>query len=175
MKITLRPAKNEDLAIYTNLLQESYQDSYVSPEIGLTPACFAKEIFQTEDTQKYLATNLVNNELQQTWLAFNQDNLLIGSITLEHQGNECELRGFYVKPGFQGQGMGKKLWQQILPFSRGKDIILNIYAHNLRTIDIYKNWGFKVDKTKPAFFRHWPEWPDNVQAKCIYMRLIQKD
>lgn len=51
-----------------------------------------------------------------------------------------------------------------------KDITLDIYAHNTTTIDVYKKWRFQIDTTCEIFYRHWPEWPENVKAKSFYMR-----
>jgi len=87
---------------------------------------------------------------------------------------EFELRGFYVDPKYQGKGIGKQLWTLAHGFAKRKDVILDIYAHNKRTIKMYRKWGFVVDKKKGVFYRHWPEWPEGLKAKCIYMRLNRK-
>lgn len=99
---------------------------------------------------------------------------LIGSITMTNKGKECELRGFYVATKLQSRGIGKMLFKYALEFSKGKDMVLDLYAHNRKTIDIYRKWGFKVDKKRGVFYRHWPEWPEGLKAKCIYMRLRGK-
>jgi ribosomal protein S18 acetylase RimI-like enzyme len=169
MKIKIRLARKSDLPEYTKLLQKTYQDAYTCDAIGLTKECFSEEIFNTEDTQRYLKSNLVVNKNQKTWLAFS-DKELIGSITILDKGKECELHGFYVATNFQGKGIGKKLWKLALNFAGDKNITLNIYAHNTKTIEIYKKWGFEIDTERGEFFRHWPEWPENLKVKCIYMR-----
>ncbi len=170
MKIRFRLAVIEDLEAYTALLQQVYQDAYTNKDLGLTPECFSREVFMTPSTQEYLLSNLHHNETQQTWLAIG-DNTLMGAVTIVDRGSECELRGFYVAVNLQGQGIGKQLFMKAKQFCAGKPIILDIYAHNLKTISLYQKWGFVIDETKPAFFRHWPEWPEGLQAKCIYMRL----
>jgi len=41
---------------------------------------------------------------------------------------------------------------------------------------MYERWGWKLDTTrgeKGYFYRHWPEWPEGLQAKCQYMRLVR--
>lgn len=83
-----------------------------------------------------------------------------------------ELRGFYVAPKYQGRGIGKQLWLLAINFAKGKDIVLDLYAHNYRTINMYKKWEFFVDKKKGVFYRHWPE---GLKAKCIYMRLSHEN
>ncbi len=169
MEIKIRLAKPNDLDKYTDLLQRTYQHAYTDESIGLISDCFSKEIFATDNTQEYLKSNLIQNHKQKAWLAF-VGKRLIGSITIINQEEKCQLRGFYVDPTYQGRGIGKRLWQKAINFSKDKDIILDTYAHNTKTIDIYKKLGFKIDKEKGVFFRNWPEWPKDLQAKCIYMR-----
>jgi len=163
----------DDIKEYTDLLQKTYEDAYTDESIGLTKECFSKEVFASTDTQKYLKSNLVINKKQKTWLAF-LNSKLAGSITITDKGDECELRGFYVNPEYQGKGIGKRLWKRTLEFAGEKDVVFDIYAHNTRVIKMYKKWGFEVDKQKGVFYRHWPEWPEGLKAKCIYMRLSKK-
>lgn len=166
----MRLAKSEDLADYTKLLQSVYENAYTNPSIGLAKECFSMQVFTTPGTQEYLLSNLRVDNKQLTWLAFD-GSLLVGSITIAEKGSLCELRGFYVETSRQGKGIGKMLFTKILEFTGDRDIVLDIYAHNRKTIEMYKRWGFVEDNSKPPFYRHWPEWPEGVQAKSIYMRL----
>lgn len=171
MYITIRLAKTSNLPAYTSMHQEVYEHTYVFEAIGLTKDCFSKEVFLTPSTQEYLLSNLQQNTHQKCWLAF-LGKELIGSISIVERENDCELRGFYVVTKQQGKGIGKKLWMKTLAFAKKKhkDITLDIYAHNMKTIALYKKWGFIVDESRGNFFRHWPEWPEDVQAKSFYMR-----
>lgn len=169
MQIHIRLARKSDLPIYADLIQKTYQNTYPNKEIGLVKEYFSEEIFNTSDTQEYLASNLLVGNKQKCWLAF-ADSELVGSITIAEREKDYELRGFYVRTEYQGKGIGKKLWKLVLNFVKGKDITCEIYAHNVKTIEIYKKWGFEIDKARGTFYRHWPEWPEGVQAKSIYMR-----
>ncbi|KKR54770.1 MAG: Acetyltransferase, GNAT family protein [Candidatus Curtissbacteria bacterium GW2011_GWA1_40_24] len=171
--ISLRLAKSSDLEHYTDLLQRTYQEAYTDESIGLTADCFSKEIFATERVQAYLCSNLVQNDKQRAWLCFVR-GALVGSATIIDHGDEFELRGFYVAPEYQGKGIGKQLFKMVLKFTQGKDIVLDTYVHNRRTLNLYKKWGFKIDKKKGIFYRHWPEWPEGINAKCLYMRFASK-
>jgi len=176
MNLSIRESNPEDLDQYTNLLQRTYQDTYMDESIGLTPDCFSMDIFTNEDTQKYLKSLLVNNNLQKNWLAFDNEKL-VGSITcIIKNDDEAEITGFYVYPDNQGQGIGKKLYELALNFSENRDLLLDIYVHNTKTIKLYEKWGWKLDRNRGDsgfFFRHWPEWPDNLEAKCQYMKLTR--
>ncbi len=162
---------------YTDLLQKTYESAYVDDSLGLTKDCFSREIFYNQATQSYLRSRLELTDHLQTWLAFDQDKL-IGSITvILLSDTEAELTGFYVDPAFQGQGIGKKLYQLALGFAGKRALVLDIYLHNQKTIELYKKWGWQLDTSRGDngyFYRHWPEWPAGLQAKAMYMRLVKK-
>jgi len=162
---------------YTALLQKTYELAYVDEALGLTKECFSREIFYNQDTQNYLKSRLELTDHLQTWLVFDQDKL-VGSITvILLSDTEAELTGFYVDPDFQGRGIGKKLYQLALEFAGKRDLLLDIYLHNKKTIELYNQWGWQLDTTRGDggyFYRHWPEWPEGLQAKAMYMRLAKK-
>ncbi len=170
MSIIFRHPKSSDLAEYTNMLQVTYSDRYVDETIGLPPKLFSIEVFNSVDTQKYLKSKLERTEAQNTWLAFDGDKL-VGSITLIDKDENCELTAFYVLHSYQGMGIGRSLFDLAFSKSRDKDITLEIYAHNKKSIELYKNWGFEVDTARGKLKRHWPEWPEGIEAESIYMRL----
>jgi len=166
----VREGKISDLKQYTHFLQKIYEKTYTNKKIGLTRECFSVNVFNTENTQNYLKINLNNTDTQITLLTF-IDEKMIGSITLQDIGLECELRGFYIASDYQGKGIGKMLFEKAKQFCIKKDIVLDIYTHNKKTINIYKKWGFVIDIEKGSFYRHWDEWPEGIKAKSIYMRL----
>jgi ribosomal protein S18 acetylase RimI-like enzyme len=170
----IRFGTSADLNQYTDLLQKTYQQAYTNEELGLTPACFSKEIFASQHTQDYLRSHLINNDTQKTWLAF-EGKELIGSVTcIIKDDREAELTGFYVSARYQGKGLGRQLYDLALRFAGQRDLILDVYSHVSKTIEMYKKWGWQLDTTKGEdgyFYRHWPEWPKGVIAKCKYMRL----
>lgn len=174
MKISIRFAKKSDLRDYTDLLQRTYEAAYTDKSLGLTKDCFSKKIFASPDTQKYLKSHLIINDTQKTWLAFINSKMIGGATCIIKGKNEAELTGFYVALKYQGKGIGKKLYRLASKFADGRDLILDIYTHNKKTIKMYKKWGWKLDTTrgdKGFFFRYWPEWPKGLKAKCMYMRL----
>ena len=176
MSVTLRPARESDLAAYTGFAQRMFETVYVNPDIGLTKERFAMEIFTNESTQKYLASNLVTNEKQQCWLAV-EDSNIIGAITVANTDDACEIKGFYVSLEYQDKGIGKQLWNKALEFAVRKDVVLDTYVHNTRTVDMYRKWGLELDTTRGEggyFYRHWDEWPEGLRAKCLYMRLKRR-
>ncbi|MFC1711600.1 GNAT family N-acetyltransferase [Patescibacteria group bacterium] len=178
MSLRIKLGKLKDLKAYTDLLQRTYQHAYTNNSLGLSKNCFSKKIFNSFDTQKYLKSHLINNSHQKTWLGFTKLKM-VGAVTcINKNKKEAELTGFYVMPEYQGQGIGSILYKKVLKFTQDKDLVLDIYTHNKKTISIYKYWGWKIDKSKGKngyFYRHWPEWPKNLKAKCVYMKLKNKN
>ena len=159
--------------MYTDFLQLTYQDAYTNDSIGIAKECFSKEVFNSTRCQKYLKTNIEVNEMQKCWLAF-LNSKLVGSISIIERKDDYELRGFYIATETQGKGIGKKLLKLAIDFAKDKDITLDVYAHSVKSIEIYKKWGFKIDSKRGEFSRHWPEWPKGIKARCIYMRYKAK-
>ncbi|MBI5457732.1 GNAT family N-acetyltransferase [Candidatus Kaiserbacteria bacterium] len=170
MNAHLRLARKSDLVAYTALLQRTCEVAFPNPKIGLTKECFPKEVFATADTQAYLLkSNLTISSNQKTWLVVEKKKL-IGAITTEKKGKVSDVRGFYVAPERQGQGIGKIVWERASKFADGRPVTLEIYAHNKKSIALYKKRGFVVDTTKRQAWSHWPEWPKGVRARKLYMR-----
>jgi len=177
MNLTIRNSNLRDLHKYTDLLQQTYESSYINNKIGLTKECFSKEIFNSIDTQNYLKTKLINSSTQKTWLVFSNSKL-IGSATCKIiDKDKAEFSGFYVLPDFQNQGIGKMLYKNVLDFAKNRNLLLGIYTHNTKTIEIYKKWGWQIDISRGEngyITGHWPEWPDGIIAKSVYLILKQK-
>ena len=178
-ELTIRGPKASDLPAYTALLQHAYQGAFTEPSIGLTADCFKIENFQTPEKQTEYLSNLTNNsENEKTWLGFYGEKL-IGTITVTNHGehevgeHEVELRRFYVAPEYQSRGVGSQLWNKAMEFVGDKDIMLSMYAHNQRLLAMYQRRGFGVDTLRGDngyYMRHWKEWPEDLQVKCVYLK-----
>ncbi len=172
-EINIRLAQAEDIKAYTDLLQRTYEDTYTNEKKGLPKELFSKEVFNTEYNQEYLRDNLRIVDDQKTWLAFDGEKL-VGSVTATSKGEDCEFRGFYVDPAYQGHGIGKKLVDLANTFAGNRDVVLDTYTHNEKTLAMYRKLGFEDDGPNPIFHRHWSEWPEGVEAESIRLRLKRK-
>lgn len=169
MNVELRLARPDDVIQYTAMMQATYTASYVNESIGLTPDQFSEQVFASDDTQRYIRSKLIQTSTHTTWVAV-ADARLIGAVTVEDKDDECEMSGFYVLSAYQRRGIGKQLWQKVLEVAGDRAITLDTYVHNVNTIPIYEHWGFREDTSRPHFYRHWPEWPEGLEAECLYMR-----
>src|SRR5579872_1759076 len=147
MDIVIRLAEESDFPAYLNLMQKTYQDSFVNDEIGLTKEMFDSQYFHTPKALEFFTEMMQVSDMQKCWLAFIGDEL-VGSITMKKDKNKYTLAGFYVKTEYQRMGIGKKLWNLAQEYAKAKDIVLSVYTHNIKTIELYKKWGFIVDSNK---------------------------
>ena len=79
------------------------------------------------------------------------------SLLVEHQGKivalcnaTCktdfnELQAIYVLPEYQGQGLGRALWQEIEKIlDPKKDTFVHVVSYNKKAISFYQKLGFKI-------------------------------
>lgn len=171
--VTVREGTSADLPEYTNLLQRTYQNAYTNESLGLTAACFSREVFSSVNIQDYLLSNLTPTS-GKTWLVFS-NGALVGSATVKDAGLACELYGVYVAPEYQGRGIGDVLWKRCLSFASGREIALGIWAHNKKGVAFWRKRGFALNLAKGESIRRWPEWPGGVTAKMIFMKRSPKE
>lgn len=170
LNIVIRQSNLDDLDRYTTMMQQTYEDTYVDDSIGLTAERFSLEIFTNDVTQSYLKAKLINDEKQKAWVACDGEDI-VGAVTIQSKDDgTCEMSGFYVLPPYQGNGIGTLLWSRVLEFTSGRQITLDTYTHNSKTIQLYKHWGFQEDLSKPRFYRHWSSWPKGLEAEAMYMQ-----
>ncbi len=173
MNIVIREAQSSDFDQYSNLLQQTYETCCVNNSIGLTKACFSKEMMSTEESVNFLRSYLKITPTHKAWVAA-LDGKIVGAISCEIKSQlEGEIVAFYVLPQYQDQGIGKQLYTKALDFVGQRDLVLDVYAHNEKTIAMYKKWGWELDVHRGdggSFFLHWKGWPKEVQVKCLYMR-----
>lgn len=170
MNLSIRFATEEDFEKYSDLLQRTYEQAYVNEKIGLRKEHLSKEVFASDRIKKYLIVKLKKTNNLKTWLAFLGEKL-VGVISLIEDKRECIVEGFYVDPDYQGRGIGKELWELVLKNRNGKNIVVEVNADNQKTLDMYRKWGFIRDWKRKVFYHHWPEWPEGIKTKNIYLKL----
>lgn len=80
------------------------------------------------------------------FLAFEQHDL-VGCVAVRvRTGDQAELKRLYVRPDFQGQGIGKKLFETAMQSARKmgyQSIVLDTLESMLTARAIYQSYGFR--------------------------------
>jgi len=87
------------------------------------------------------------------WVA-EVDGIVCGFTLARQTDDVLELKGLFVDEIFQGQGIGKQLFETSCSIARpGQTILLEVISENKRAIDIYVRQGFEqTDETPKPFF-----------------------
>lgn len=139
--VDVRPATLEDAAAVRELLIETWHDTY-DQIMGHEKVCAIADRWHTLDR---LRRQILDPGF--TFLvASTQETELIGHVLAGICNREyIEILRLYVRPSFQGQGVGKQLLRRVgTGLSWSLPMILSVEAENRNSISTYHSWGFRV-------------------------------
>lgn len=158
MKITIIPgySRPEDIRSlfteYTNLLTEgepAFRTYLQLQNFDEEIACLEKK-YGYPDGRLYLAV---------------ADGKAAGCIALRRlDETRCEMKRLYVRPAFQGQGIGKLLTEKVLDDARNigyRQVLLDTFPFLDRAVTMYRHMGF----------REIGQYNNSPVASTIYMAL----
>ena len=133
-----------------NLLFETWLSTYPNPDLGVTKEDI-ESFFAPRLTAEHIKTaqnnfgDIIKNQIIK--LAFVK-NTLVGVVKVSLEPTHSELTTIYVLPKFQGQKIGFRLWQAVLPeIPKSKKVILRVANYNDQAINFYKKLGFVLNGT----------------------------
>lgn len=121
----------------------SYEESYNKAINDFIISIYVEEFgFEEhrEEIEKY------NNEIYkksdgELWIALNEKNEIVGTIALlKHSDDNVELKKFYVRKDYRGQGVSKALYEKVMDMCKEsgfKRIFLGTYERLETAIQFY--------------------------------------
>jgi len=81
-------------------------------------------------------------------IASKTSDKIIGTSWITCDGRRLLLNHFGILPDFQGKGLSKILLKESLQFAKktGLQVKLEVHSSNLRAINLYNKFGFKLLK-----------------------------
>jgi ribosomal protein S18 acetylase RimI-like enzyme len=144
-EIKILTAEPEEAEYIIRVYYETWLDTYPNEELGITREDIEisyKDAFKPEEVKK-LKVKIGNGDESVKRLVAKIGDKIVGVATAAKGKDNNELRTIYVLPQYQGQGVGKKLWEEAKKFfDPSKDIIVQVVAYNKDTIEFYKKIGF---------------------------------
>lgn len=154
------------------MCQRTFEEVYPNKERGITKALFSKEIFNHDPGVVAWWSELATpTEAQKAWFAIDKQDDVIGGVVAHRLTDYVEMKTFYVVPEYQGRGIGRQLYNKVLEFAGPQPIQVDVVEYLDKTIEMYKHWGFEVDKSRGAITYPWSMWPKEAieSYKGIYM------
>lgn len=121
----------------------SYEESYNKAINDFIISIYVEE-FGFEEHREEIEKH--NNEIYKKsdgklWIALNEKNEIVGTIALlKHSDDNVELKKFYVRKDYRGQGVSKALYEKAIDMCKEsgfKRIFLGTYARLETAIQFY--------------------------------------
>lgn len=90
---------------------------------------------------------LVSN--QQLLVVENEEQLMVGFLSLIMDGDQCEIVSLYILPKYQGLGYGSSLVSSLMDNQQIKVIITDLESRNIPTQKFYTHHGFTHEISYP--------------------------
>ncbi|MDK2968236.1 MULTISPECIES: ribosomal protein S18-alanine N-acetyltransferase [Lacrimispora] len=100
---------------------------------------------------------MIENSLKSgldTWLLLTEEGAA-GYCVFRIVADECELLRIAVRPEYRGRGLSKKLMDQLVFYSRQKDvksIFLEVRESNERARNLYRSYGFTEEGIRKHYY-----------------------
>lgn len=139
--------------------QVNAQAAYARPELGVTADLFSREAYAKPAVVAHFAGICAVSESVKAWIALDDQEEIIGTVSAQERQDQCELQALYVATELKGKGLGRVLYDRVLDFAGSMPIRLDVIAYMQETIDIYEHLGFVIDPTagRPNYVFDWPE------------------
>ena len=75
------------------------------------------------------------------------DGRIVGAIVaLPTRDGEIKVNDWVVHPKYQGQGIGGKLYRQLIAETKGKGLLAVVLKSNRRSLELHHKLGFSIEK-----------------------------
>ena len=139
MKYLIRKMSNEDIKDVQNVAKKSWHATYE----GIIPREIQDNFLKYAYSDEMMKYRLKNSYMYVAEV----EGEVIGFINFSslNENNESELSAIYIKPEYQGHGIGTQLIQvYISEFPKLEAIYLDVEKENNIGLSFYKKKGFKV-------------------------------
>lgn len=131
---------------------------------GVRPmnGCDTEAVVRLEQTcfSESWSENLIRSGLDSsldTYFVYVDHGYILGYSVIRILADEGEIQRVAVWPEYRGQGIGRKLMDAMVTFSRARgvrDIALEVREGNERARKLYESYGFKQEAVRRAYYHN---------------------
>lgn len=92
-----------------------------------------------------------------TWLILEEEGEILGYCVFRIIAGEGELLRIAILPQYRGRGLSKKLMDQLVEYSRKKDVkslSLEVRESNKKARNLYRCYGFKEEAIRKKYYQN---------------------
>lgn len=115
-----------------------------------------EQISFSEAWSENLIRSGLNSRLD-TYFVYVDHGSIVGYSVIRILADEGEIQRIAVCPAYRGQGIGRKLMDAMVAFSRARgvrDIALEVREGNERARKLYDSYGFKQEAVRKAYYHN---------------------
>lgn len=164
-EFTISEMQLDDVEPATAMRLQSWLDTYVSPENGVTREWIEERnkgqlSSEKEASRKERFSAGKTAGTFSAWVAKDSSGVIIGSTTpFKDDDGNWRLGSLYVDKNWHGKGVAKELMHRAMNWIGGNnDVYLGVVSYNERAKAFYRKWGFEeVPGSETLFDNKIPE------------------
>ncbi|KND47210.1 MAG: hypothetical protein AB199_02155 [Parcubacteria bacterium C7867-004] len=136
---------------FEGILEVQYKaalKNYPNDELGITADDIDADYVEARTPEKIREgeerwRNLPEN-LNQRYFVAKSGGKVVGFCVVDRYEDKNQVNGIYIDPDFQGQGLGKKFWEEAAKFlDPSKDTVVMVLPYNTQAKGFYATLGFE--------------------------------
>ncbi len=145
--IEITAALPEDAEGIQNVFYKTWLATYPNEKAGITASDIEylyKDSFSKESLDGL--SNYIKNlpEDEHFFIARDSDKAIFGACRVLRKNGVNQLQAIYVLPGYQGMGIGSRLWDAVKgTLNNDEAIVVEVATYNNNAISFYEKLGFE--------------------------------
>lgn len=104
-------------------------------------------VVNMQDTRENMTKSMHGDYMNAKWVLATKNNSIVGMVTYaDVSDTKCYMFNLNVKKEFRRQGIGKKLFKNVL-FHNKKKVTLSVAVERPELVKMYQKWGCHVSFT----------------------------
>jgi len=144
--IKIRPANLADVQPIFDITRTTWLDTYPNEEFGVRYGDIVAKFSDSEKSFQKISKRIESHDNDNCGWVAESGGKIVGFSTAVRENNKGVLvKAIYVRPEYQGRGIGGELLREILKFYKNsKKFWLEVAVYNKKAIGFYEKFGFQI-------------------------------
>jgi GNAT superfamily N-acetyltransferase len=125
-------------------------------------------LLQAEESEPALRWSLAH--LVDTVYRMDDDDQLVGAVSMQWRNDPCEIMELAIAPERQGQGYGRRLVQWLIQEARNRGkrrLLVGTANSSIPNIVFYQKCGLRMDHVRRDYFRYYrqPVYENGIRLR----------